>query len=186
MKRTKVKALLDSTAYGSEVTVMGWMRTFRNNQFIAINDGSTINNIQAVVDFNTADESLLKRLTTGAAVSVTGELIESLGKGQKVEIKVKELEILGDSDAEKFPLQPKKHSLEFLREIAHLRFRTNTFNAVFKIHHNLAFAIHKFFNDRGFVYMHTPIITASDAEGAGEMFRDRKSTRLNSSHVSES
>jgi asparaginyl-tRNA synthetase len=170
-KRTKVKELLNSTAYGSEVTVKGWVRTFRNNQFIAINDGSTINNIQAVVDFTTTDEALLKRLTTGAAVSVTGELIESLGKGQKVEVKVKELEILGDSDAEKFPLQPKKHSLEFLREIAHLRFRTNTFNAVFKVRNALAFAVHKFFNDRGFVYMHTPIITASDAEGAGEMFR---------------
>ncbi len=171
MERTKVKALLDSTAYGTEVTVKGWVRTFRNNQFIAINDGSTINNIQAVVDFTSMDETLLKRLTTGAAVSVTGELIESLGKGQKVEIKVKQLEILGDSDAEKFPLQPKKHSLEFLREIAHLRFRTNTFNAVFKVRHALAFAIHQFFNERGFVYMHTPIITASDAEGAGEMFR---------------
>ena len=171
MKRTKVKELLDSTAYGTEVTVKGWVRTFRNNQFIAINDGSTINNIQAVVDYTATDEALLKRLTTGAAISVTGELIESLGKGQKVELKVKLLEILGDSDAEKFPLQPKKHSLEFLREIAHLRFRTNTFNAVFKIRHTLAFAVHQFFNDRGFVYMHTPIITASDAEGAGEMFR---------------
>lgn len=170
-RRTKVKELLDSTAFGSTVIVKGWVRTFRNNQFIAINDGSTINNIQAVVDFENTDEALLKRITTGAAISVTGELIESLGKGQKVEIKVKSLEILGDSDPEKFPLQPKKHSLEFLREIAHLRFRTNTFNAVFKVRHALAFAIHQFFNERGFVYMHTPIITASDAEGAGEMFR---------------
>jgi asparaginyl-tRNA synthetase len=171
LKRTKVKELLDSTAFGSTVTVKGWVRTFRNNQFIAINDGSTINNIQAVVDFENTDEALLKRLTTGAAISITGELIESLGKGQKVEVKVNQLDILGDSDAEKFPLQPKKHSLEFLREIAHLRFRTNTFNAVFKVRHSLAFAIHQFFNERGFVYMHTPIITASDAEGAGEMFR---------------
>ena len=171
VKRIKIKELLQSTAYGSEVTVKGWVRTFRNNQFIAINDGSTINNIQAVIDFTTADEALLKRLTTGAAVSITGELVESLGKGQKVEVKVKHLEILGDSDAEKFPLQPKKHSLEFLREIAHLRFRTNTFNAVFKVRHALAYSIHKFFNDKGFVYLHTPIITASDAEGAGEMFR---------------
>ncbi len=170
MERIKVKALLDSTAYGTEVTVKGWVRTFRNDKFIAINDGSTINNIQAVVN-ETFDGALLKRLTTGAAIRVTGELIESQGAGQKVEIQVKELEILGDSDAEKFPLQPKKHSLEFLREIAHLRFRTNTFNAVFKVRHALAFAIHQFFNDRGFVYMHTPIITASDAEGAGEMFR---------------
>ncbi|MCX6295109.1 MAG: OB-fold nucleic acid binding domain-containing protein, partial [Bacteroidetes bacterium] len=169
--RTKVKELLNSTAYGSDVIVKGWVRTFRNDRFIAINDGSTINNIQAVVDFENTDASLLKRLTTGAAISVTGKLIESQGAGQKVEIQVKQLEILGDSDAEKFPLQPKKHSLEFLREIGHLRFRTNTFNAVFKVRHALAFAIHQFFNDRGFVYMHTPIITTSDAEGAGEMFR---------------
>ena len=171
MKRTKVKELLDSTAFGIEVTVKGWVRTFRNDRFIAINDGSTINNIQAVVDFENTDAALLKRLTTGAAISVTGTLIESQGKGQKVELQVKQLEILGDSDAEKFPLQPKKHSLEFLREIAHLRFRTSTFNAVFKVRHSLAFAIHQFFNERGFVYMHTPVITASDAEGAGEMFR---------------
>jgi asparaginyl-tRNA synthetase len=171
MKRTKIKALLATTDFGKEVTVMGWVKTFRNNQFIAINDGSSIHNIQAVVDFNSTEESLLKRLTTGASVAVTGTLVESLGKGQRVEIKVKTLEILGDSDAEKFPLQPKKHSLEFLREIAHLRFRTNTFNAVFKVRHALAFAIHQFFNERGFVYLHTPIITASDAEGAGEMFR---------------
>ncbi len=170
-KRTKIKELLNETAYGTEVTVKGWVRTFRNNQFIAINDGSTINNIQAVVDFQNTDEALLKRVTTGAAIAVKGKLIESAGKGQKVEIQVQQLEILGDSDAEKFPLQPKKHSLEFLREIAHLRFRTNTFNAVFKVRHSLAFAIHKFFNDRGFIYLHTPIITASDAEGAGEMFR---------------
>jgi asparaginyl-tRNA synthetase len=171
MKRTKVKELLNSTAYNTEIKLQGWVRTFRNNQFIAVNDGSTINNIQAVIDYENTDEALLKRLTTGAAISIVGELIESLGKGQKVEVKVKHLEILGDSDAEKFPLQPKKHSLEFLREIAHLRFRTNTFNAVFKVRHSLAFAIHQFFNDRGFVYLHTPIITASDAEGAGEMFR---------------
>ena len=171
MKRTKIKALLATTDFGKEVTVMGWVKTFRNNQFIAINDGSSIHNIQAVVDFNSTEESLLKRLTTGASVAVTGTLVESLGKGQLVEIKVKTLEILGDSDAEKFPLQPKKHSLEFLREIAHLRFRTNTFNAVFKVRHALAFAVHQFFNERGFVYLHTPIITASDAEGAGEMFR---------------
>jgi len=171
MSRIKIKDLLNSTSYGESVVVKGWVRTFRNNQFLAINDGSTINNIQAVVDFTTTDEALLKRLTTGAAVAVTGKLIESLGKGQRVEVKVETLEILGDSDPEKFPLQPKKHSLEFLREIAHLRFRTNTFNAVFKVRHALAFAVHKFFNDRGFVYMHTPVITGSDAEGAGEMFR---------------
>ncbi|MDB5121681.1 MAG: Asparaginyl-tRNA synthetase [Sphingobacteriales bacterium] len=170
-KRTRIKDLLNTTEFNIPVTVMGWIRTFRNNQFLAINDGSCINNIQAVIDFTNTDEALLKRLTTGASVSVIGDLIESLGKGQRVEIKVTTLEILGDSDAEKFPLQPKKHSLEFLREIAHLRFRTNTFNAVFKIRHALAFAVHQFFNEKGFVYMHTPIITASDAEGAGEMFR---------------
>ncbi len=150
MKRTKIKALLNETTFGKEVTVMGWIKTFRNNQFIAINDGSCIQNIQAVVDFKHFDEALLKRLTTGAAIAVTGDLVESMGKGQSVEIKVKSLEILGDSDAEKFPLQPKKHSLEFLREIAHLRFRTNTFNAVFKVRHALAFAVHQFFNERGF------------------------------------
>lgn len=171
VKRTRIKEVLDSTAYGSEVTIKGWVRTFRNNQFIALNDGSTINNIQAVVDFNNTDESLLKRITTGAAVSVTGELIESLGKGQKVEIKVKQIEILGDCDAEVYPIQPKKHSLEFLRENAHLRFRTNTFGAIFRVRHALAFAVHEFFNQKGFVYMHTPILTASDAEGAGEMFK---------------
>ncbi|MBC7757722.1 MAG: asparagine--tRNA ligase [Phormidesmis sp. FL-bin-119] len=170
-KRTRIKDLLNTTEFGQQVTVMGWVKTFRNNQFISINDGSSINNIQAVVDFNSTDESLLKRLTTGSAISVEGELIESMGKGQRVEVKVSRLEILGDSDAEKFPLQPKKHSLEFLREIAHLRFRTNTFNAVFKVRHALAYGVHKFFNDKGFVCMHTPIITASDAEGAGEMFR---------------
>jgi len=171
MKRTKIKDLLNTTDFGQEINVQGWVRTFRNNQFIAINDGSTINNLQAVVDFTNTDEAILKRVTTGAAVSVTGDLVESLGKGQRVELKVKNLEILGDSDPEKYPLQPKKHSLEFLREIAHLRFRTTTFNAIFKIRHALAFAVHQFFNEKGFVYMHTPIITGSDAEGAGEMFR---------------
>lgn len=171
VKRTRIKEVLESTAFGSEVTIKGWVRTFRNNQFIALNDGSTINNIQAVVDFNNTDESLLKRITTGAAVSVTGELIESLGKGQKVEVKVKSIEILGDCDPEEYPIQPKKHSLEFLRENAHLRFRTNTFGAVFRVRHALAFAVHEFFNQKGFVYMHTPILTASDAEGAGEMFK---------------
>ena len=170
-KRTRIKDLLQSTDYNTIFTVKGWVKTFRNNQFIAINDGSSIHNIQAVVDFNTTDDSLLKRITTGAAIEVEGPLVESLGKGQRVELRVKRLEILGDCDPEKFPLQPKKHSLEFLREIAHLRFRTNTFNAVFKVRHALAYAVHQFFNDRGFVYLHTPIITASDAEGAGEMFR---------------
>src|SRR5690606_28773557 len=171
MKHTRIKDLLNATEYGHIVTIKGWVKTFRNNQFIAINDGSCLGNIQAVVDFSHTDETLRKRITTGAAVAVTGTLIESLGKGQRVEVKVNELEILGDSDPDKFPLQPKKHSLEFLREIAHLRFRTNTFNAIFKIRNALSFAIHQFFFERGFVYIHSPIITGSDAEGAGEMFK---------------
>jgi asparaginyl-tRNA synthetase len=171
IKREKIKSLLETTEFDREVTVMGWVKTFRNNSFIALNDGSCMGNIQIVVDFNNTEEELLKRITTGAAISVKGTIVESLGKGQRVDVKASTIEILGDSDPEKFPLQPKKHSLEFLREIAHLRFRTNTFNAVFKLRHALAFAIHQFYNERGFVYMHTPIITASDAEGAGEMFK---------------
>jgi asparaginyl-tRNA synthetase len=171
-KRVKVKDLLaDNNETGQEVSVMGWVRTFRNNQFIALNDGSTNNNLQVVVELGLLNEETLKRITTGASLKVVGEVVPSLGKGQKVEVKAKMLEILGDSDAEKYPLQPKKHSLEFLREKAHLRFRTNTFGSVFRVRHALAFSIHKFFNERGFIYLHTPIITASDAEGAGEMFR---------------
>ncbi len=168
---TTIKELLSGNAEGQIVTVNGWVRTFRNTQFIALNDGSTNTNLQVVVDFNTTDERLLKRITTGAAISAVGKLIASLGKGQTMELVADQIEILGDSDAEKFPLQPKKHSLEFLREIAHLRFRTNTFGAIFRIRHSLSFAIHQFFNDRGFFNLHTPIITASDAEGAGETFR---------------
>ena len=171
MKRSKIKELLATQPAGQTVYASGWVRTFRNNQFIAINDGSTIQNLQAVVALNSFGEEILKRITTGACVSVTGELIASPAKGQVVELKVVKLEILGDSDAEKFPLQPKKHSLEFLREIAHLRARTNTFGAIMRVRHAMAFATHKFFNDRGFVYIHTPIITGSDAEGAGAMFR---------------
>ncbi len=171
MKRTKIRELLKTEPKGQQVTVNGWVRTFRNNQFIAINDGSTIQNLQAVVDFTKTDEALLRRITTGACLSVRGELIASPAKGQTVEVKVSELEILGDCDPEKYPLQPKKHSLEFLREIAHLRSRTNTFGAVMRVRHAMAFAIHKFFNDRGFAYIHTPVITGSDAEGAGAMFR---------------
>jgi len=170
-KRVKVKQVLESGETGGEVTVMGWVRTFRNNQFIALNDGSTNNNLQVVAALGLLDETTLKRITTGASLKVTGQVVASQGKGQKVEIMASSVEILGDSDPDKYPLQPKKHSLEFLREIAHLRFRTNTFGSVFRIRHALAFAIHKFFNDKGFVYLHTPIITSSDAEGAGEMFR---------------
>ncbi|NII24565.1 asparagine--tRNA ligase [Pseudoflavitalea sp. X16] len=170
-KRVKIKELLVAETTGHEVTVMGWVRTFRNNQFIALNDGSTNNNLQIVVELGMLDEATLKRITTSASLKVTGQVVPSQGKGQKVEVKATSIEILGDSDAEKYPLQPKKHSLEFLREIAHLRFRTNTFGAVFRVRHSLAFAVHQFFHEKGFVYMHTPIITASDAEGAGEMFR---------------
>ena len=171
IKREKIKDLLGTTVFNKEVTVMGWVRTFRNNQFIALNDGSCMGNIQIVVDFSNSPEELLKRITTGAALAVKGVIVESLGKGQKVDIKATTIEILGDSNPEEYPIQPKKHSLEFLRENAHLRFRTNTFNAIFKVRHALAFAIHQFYNERGFVCMHTPIITASDAEGAGEMFK---------------
>jgi asparaginyl-tRNA synthetase len=170
-KRVKIKELLTMQPDGQEVTVMGWVRTFRNNQFIALNDGSTNTNLQVVAGLGEFDDSLLKRITTSASLKVTGTVIPSQGKGQKLEIKATAIEILGDSDAEKYPLQPKKHSLEFLREIAHLRFRTNTFAAVFRIRHSLAFAIHKFYHEKGFLYLHTPIVTASDAEGAGEMFR---------------
>jgi len=170
-KRTKIRELLKLEPQEQEVTIMGWVRTFRNNQFIAINDGSTNTNLQVVVELGMLDEATLRRITTSASLKVSGKLIPSLGKGQKMELKASSLEILGDSDAERYPLQPKEHSLEFLREIAHLRFRTNTFGAIFRVRHSLAFAVHKFFHEKGFVYMHTPIITASDAEGAGEMFR---------------
>lgn len=171
MKRIKIKDLLQTRPEGQTVLVQGWVKTFRNNQFIAINDGSVIHNLQAVLELNSQPDDILKRITTGACISVTGTLIASPAKGQAVEVKVSTLEILGDCDAEKFPLQPKKHSLEFLREIAHLRSRTNTFGAVMRVRHAMAFAVHKFFNERGFYYIHTPIITGSDAEGAGAMFR---------------
>lgn len=169
--RAKIKDLLVREDTNQSVIVMGWVRTFRSNRFIALNDGSTINNIQVVVDFENTDPELLKRITTGACLKVTGELVPSVGSGQKVEIKANAIEVLGDSDPNEYPLQPKKHSLEFLREKAHLRFRTNTFSAVFRVRNALAFAVHQFFQEKGFVYLHTPIITASDAEGAGEMFR---------------
>ena len=176
MARTKIKEILKGNLIDQTVNVKGWVRTFRNNSFIALNDGSSIHNLQAVVNFETTDDAILKRITPGACISVTGLLIASQGKGQTVEIKVTDFEIYGDSESDvskshSYPLQPKAHSLEYLREIAHLRFRTNTFGAVFRVRHTLAYAIHKFFNDKGFVYLHTPIITSSDAEGAGEMFR---------------
>jgi len=168
--RTKIKDILTQSPNSSEIVAMGWVRTFRNNQFIALNDGSTNTNLQIFAELGLFPESLLKRITTSAALKVKGIVIPSQGKGQTIELKAIEIEILGDSDAEKYPLQPKKHSLEFLREKAHLRFRTNTFSSIFRIRHSLAFAVHKFFHERGFIYLHTPIITASDAEGAGEMF----------------
>ena len=173
MKRTKVKELLSSSPVGSEVVVKGWVRTKRGNKnivFIALNDGSTINNIQVVVQTALFDENLLKDITTGACIAVTGILVESQGAGQHVEINAGSVELYGKSDAETYPLQKKGHSMEFLRESAHLRFRTNTFGAVFRIRHAMAFAIHKYLNDKGFFYLHTPIITGSDCEGAGEMF----------------
>ena len=173
MKRSKIKEILDNPQIGKDITVKGWVRAFRSNRFIQINDGSTIHNLQAVVDFENFEEKLLKRVTTGAAISISGQLIASQGKGQAVEIAVNTIEILGDAnpdDVQKTVMQPKKHSMEFLREQAHLRFRTNTFGAVFRIRHGIAYAIHKYFNDRGFYYLHSPIITGSDAEGAGEMF----------------
>ncbi|PHX74898.1 MAG: asparagine--tRNA ligase [Chitinophagaceae bacterium] len=170
-KRIKIKEVIGLDQELNDITVMGWVRTFRNNQFIALNDGSTNTNLQVVAELGLFEDTLLKRITTSAAIKVTGKLVKSLGKGQNIELKAVSIEILGDSDPEQYPLQPKKHSLEFLREIAHLRFRTNTFGSVFRVRHSLAFAVHKFFHERGFLYLHTPIITASDAEGAGEMFR---------------
>ena len=173
MKRTKIAEVLEKATIGQEINVKGWVRAFRSNRFIQLNDGSTIKNIQAVVDFEKYEESLLKKITTGAAVSLTGKIVASEGAGQAIELAVETIEILGEANPEevqKTVMQPKKHSLEFLREQAHLRFRTNVFGAVFRVRHAVAFAIHKFFNDRGFYYLHTPIITGSDAEGAGEMF----------------
>lgn len=174
MQRTKVADLLRSKEIGKPFTVKGWVRTRRGNKhvnFVALNDGSGINNLQVVVDMEQFDEALVRRITTGAAISVDGELQESQGAGQNVELLAKSIEILGDSDPDKYPLQPKKHSLEFLREIAHLRFRTNTFGAITRVRHAMIFAVHEFFNKKGFYNIHTPIITASDAEGAGEMFQ---------------
>ncbi|MFN3969170.1 asparagine--tRNA ligase [Flavobacterium sp.] len=171
MKHSKVKDLLGSEQSNYEVTVKGWVRTFRNNQFIALNDGSTIHNLQCVVDFENTPEETLKRINTGTAVALTGKLVESQGAGQKYEIQVSQLEILGDCDAEKFPMQPKKHSLEFLRENAHLRVRTNAFGAIMRVRSVLSFAVHSYFQEKGFFYVNTPVITGADAEGAGEMFQ---------------
>jgi len=170
--RVKIRELLKQKPEGQEVTVMGWVRTFRNNQFVALNDGSTNSNVQVVLELGRFDEELLKKITTSASLKVTGNLVASLGKGQAMDLNATDIEILGTSDAEKYPIQLRNRpTLEYLREVAHFRFRTNTFGSVFRVRHALAFAVHKFFNDKGFLYIHTPIITASDAEGAGEMFR---------------
>ena len=174
LKRTKIVDIFDPQLVGEKVCVKGWVRTRRGNkhvQFVALNDGSTIKNIQIVIDLQKFDEDFLKPITTGASLHVDGTLVPSQGKGQSVEIQAEEIEIYGTADPEEYPLQKKGHTLEFLREKAHLRMRTNTFGAVFRIRHHLAFAIHKFFNERGFYYLHTPLITASDCEGAGDMFQ---------------
>lgn len=171
MNYLKIKEILNSPDSNYEVTVKGWVRTFRNSQFIALNDGSTIHNLQCVVDFENTPEETLKRISTGTAISLTGKLVESQGAGQKYEVQVSSFDILGECDAEKYPMQPKKHSLEFLRENAHLRIRTNAFGAIMRVRSTLSFAIHSYFQERGFYYVNTPIITGSDAEGAGEMFK---------------
>lgn len=171
VKRQKIKELLQIEGQGQDCLVRGWVRSFRSNRFIALNDGSAIHNLQLVLDYEKFSELELKRVTVGSCIQATGKLNPSIGEGQKVELHIEELKILGDADPSIYPLQPKRHSLEFLRQIAHLRFRTNTFSAVFRIRHYAAFAIHQFFHLKGFYYLHTPIITASDAEGAGEMFK---------------
>ncbi|HAW51351.1 MAG TPA: asparagine--tRNA ligase, partial [Flavobacteriales bacterium] len=171
MKLLMIKDILALEASEQTIEVKAWVRTFRNNQFISLYDGSTLSHLQAVLELDKTEESILRKITTGASVRVSGTLVPSLGAGQKSEVKVREIEILGESNPEKYPLQPKKHSLEFLREKAHLRFRTNTFAAVFRLRHAVSFAIHDYFHKNGFYSLHTPIITGSDAEGAGEMFR---------------
>ncbi len=183
MQSLSIKELLTSKPSSQEVVINGWVKTFRSNRFIALNDGSTINNIQCVVDFEKLDEHLLKQINTGAALKITGALVESQGRGQSVEIQVTDLFVHGEADAESYPIQPKKHSMEFLREQAHLRIRTNTFSAIMRVRSALSFAVHNYFRENGFYYFHAPIVTGSDAEGAGEMFRvttlDEKNPPLN-------
>jgi len=171
MKRVRIIDVLSTATSPEILTVCGWVRTFRNDRFLAINDGSTLNNLQLVIQKDEFDDAMLKQLNTGAAVTASGVLVESQGGGQKVELQVSTLEILGGADPDEFPIQMKRHSLEFLREKAHLRFRTSTFSAIFRVRHLLQFAVHKFFHEAGFFQLHTPIITGSDAEGAGEMFK---------------
>ena len=171
MNHLRLADIIDQPKINETVTVKGWVRTFRANRFIALNDGSTIDTLQCVVDYENTEAQLLKKINTGAAVEITGQLVESMGKGQSIEIIVSRLVVVGEADPDLYPIQPKKHSFEFLREKAHLRVRTATFSAVMRIRSVLSFAIHQFFNQKGFCYVHTPIITGSDAEGAGEMFR---------------
>ena len=174
LKRTRIADLFRTKPIGTTVLVKGWVRTRRGNKqvgFIALNDGSTIKNLQIVVDLEKFDEETLKPVTTGACIAVTGRLVESQGKGQEAEVQAETLEVYGTADPQTYPLQKKGHTMEFLREIAHLRPRTNTFGAIFRMRHQMAYAIHTFFHERGFVYFHTPIITASDCEGAGQMFQ---------------
>src|SRR4030042_4172032 len=186
IKRETIKDILGSKKFNRKVNVKGWVRTKRGNNtvaFVALNDCSVIHHIQIVIEVKKFDEKLLKSITTGSCINVTGKLVQSLGKGQSMEIQAEHIELYGSADPDIYPLQKKGHTLEYLREIAHLRPRTNTFGAVLRIRHALSFAIHKYFNDHGFYYLHTPIITGSDAEGAGEMFRvtnfDAKNPPLN-------
>ena len=185
MGNTTVIKILSESNKNELVEISGWVKTFRANRFIALNDGSCLENIQCVIDYESTDENILKKITTGSAVKISGKIVESAGTKQALEIQVNDISILGESNPEKYPIQPKKHSFEFLRENAHLRPRTSTFNAVMRLRSSLSFAIHKFFNEQGFYYVHTPIITGSDAEGAGEQFRvttlNPKTRDLNSS-----
>ncbi len=171
MSRLNIKNILNINPESQHVRIAGWVRSFRSNRFIALNDGSCMANLQVVIDYEKMEEALIKRISVGAAVEVSGKLVPSQGSGQHSEVVADEVRVIGDADPAVYPIQPKKHSLEFLRQHAHLRFRTSTFAAVFRIRHAAAFAVHRFFNDRGFYYLHSPIITASDAEGAGAMFK---------------
>ena len=182
MDLIKIKDIYNSPNYNSQITVAGWVRAFRGNRFIELNDGSTIENIQCVISDSNIQNEAYRKINVGSSVKIEGNLIESIGKGQNFEVEILNLEILGDSDPENYPIQPKKHSFEFLREQAHLRIRTSTFSAVMRIRSKLAYGVHKFFNERGFNYIHTPIITSSDAEGAGEMFQV---TTLNSTQANK-
>jgi len=184
MSNTTVLKILNELKKNQTIEVCGWVKTFRANRFIALNDGSCLENIQCVIDFENTDDNILKKITTGSSVKISGKIVESKGTKQTIEIQVNKIDILGESNPDQYPIQPKKHSFEFLRENAHLRTRTSTFNAIMRLRSSLSFAIHKFFNDEGFYYVHTPIITGSDAEGAGEQFRvttlNPKNPELNS------